>query len=128
MPIIDKYKEAFLEEARERLVELEAALLALNQTPEDQELVGSAFRALHTIKGSGAMFGFDEVAAFTHHIETAFDAVRNGRLAASTDLVNLGLAALDHIKAMLDWAEGQGDDTKPTADPAVAAEILAELR
>jgi two-component system chemotaxis sensor kinase CheA len=123
MPIVDKYKQAFLEEARERLVELEAALLALNQTPEDPELVGSAFRALHTIKGSGAMFGFDDVAAFTHHIETAFDAVRNGHLAVSPHLVNLGLAALDHIKAMLDQASGQG-----TADPASAAQILATLR
>jgi two-component system, chemotaxis family, sensor kinase CheA len=123
MPIVDKYKQAFLEEARERLVELEAALLALNQTPEDPELVGSAFRALHTIKGSGAMFGFDDVAAFTHHIETAFDAVRNGHLAVSPHLVNLGLSALDHIKAMLDQASGQG-----TADPAIATQILATLR
>ncbi len=123
MSTIDKYKQAFLEEARERLVELEGALLALSQTPDDPELVGSAFRALHTIKGSGAMFGFDDVAAFTHHIETAFDAVRNGRLKASSDLINLTLAALDYIKAMLDQAAGQGN-----ADSCVATEILARLR
>jgi len=123
MSTIDKYKQAFQEEARERLVELEAALLALSQTPADPELVGSAFRALHTIKGSGSMFGFDDVAAFTHHIETAFDAVRNGRLTATPDLINLALAALDHIKAMLDQANGQG-----TADPSVSAQILAKLQ
>ena len=48
---------------------LESALLELNEHPEDSELVGKAFRALHTIKGSGAMFGFDELAAFTHNLE-----------------------------------------------------------
>ena len=53
----DKFRQAFLEEAREILLELESSLLALNDNRGDNELVGRAFRALHTIKGSGAMFG-----------------------------------------------------------------------
>ena len=120
---IDKFKQTFLEEAREILVELESALLALNENRGDNELVGRAFRALHTIKGSGAMFGFDELAAFTHNLENAFDEVRNGRLQVSSELINLSLAALDHIKAMLDEAGGCGE-----ADSAVSAEILVKLR
>jgi two-component system chemotaxis sensor kinase CheA len=48
---IDKFKQAFQEEAREILVELESALLELNENKGDKELVGRAFRALHTIKG-----------------------------------------------------------------------------
>jgi two-component system chemotaxis sensor kinase CheA len=63
--IIDKRRHAFLEEAREVLVELESSLLELNERPSDGELVGRVFRSTHTIEGSGAMFGFDEVAAFT---------------------------------------------------------------
>jgi two-component system chemotaxis sensor kinase CheA len=121
--MIDKYKQAFQEEARESLVQLESVLLELSKTPRDGELVGQAFRALHTIKGSGMMFGFDEVAAFTHHIETAFDAVRSGRLNATADLINLALSAIDQIKAMLDQAAGRG-----TADAAVSEHILGKLR
>jgi two-component system chemotaxis sensor kinase CheA len=34
---------------------------------------------MHTVKGSGAMFGFDDIATFTHDVETAFDKVRGGR-------------------------------------------------
>jgi two-component system chemotaxis sensor kinase CheA len=41
------------------------------------------FRGLHTLKGSGAMFGFDALATFTHHCETAFDRVRKGEVAAT---------------------------------------------
>jgi len=52
-------------------------------SPEDPELVARAFRVMHTIKGSGAMFGFDEVAAFTHELETVFDRVRKGTLAVT---------------------------------------------
>ncbi|WP_315790769.1 Hpt domain-containing protein, partial [Bradyrhizobium sp. SZCCHNR3006] len=53
----------FRQEASELLEALEGTLLDLGQHPEDKELVDTAFRALHTIKGSGAMFGFDQVAA-----------------------------------------------------------------
>ncbi len=121
--MIDKFKQAFLEEAREILVELEAALLALNENPGDAELVGRAFRALHTIKGSGSMFGFDTLAAFTHNLETAFDAVRNGRLKVTPELINLSLAGLDQIKAMLGEASGG-----PPAQLLVSGEILAMLQ
>ncbi len=121
--MIDKFKQAFQEEAREILVELESSLLELNDNRGDGELVGRAFRALHTIKGSGAMFGFDDISRFTHHIENAFDQVRSGRLAASNDLIGLTLAGVDQIKAMLDEAAGQGN-----SDPAACAQILAKLR
>jgi two-component system chemotaxis sensor kinase CheA len=112
-----------MEEARELLTELEAALLELDQTRDDLEVVGRAFRALHTMKGSGAMFGFDDIAGFTHNLETAFERLRSGQLTATAELINLTLAACDQIRAMLDEAEGNG-----TADPAVSARIVAELR
>ena len=120
--MIDQYQQAFQEEAREILIELESSLLELNDSPGEPELVARVFRALHTIKGSGAMFGFDELASFTHHLENAFDQVRNNRLQASSELISLALSAADHIKAMLDEAAGHG-----CADPATAAGILAKL-
>ncbi len=119
----DKFKLAFLEEARDIVAELESCLLALNENRGDTDLVGRTFRALHTIKGSGAMFGFDELAAFTHNLENAFDEVRNGRLEVTAELINLSLAALDQIKAMLDGAAGSSQ-----ANSAAVAEILAKLR
>ena len=121
--MIDKYKQAFQEEAREIVLELESALLELNERREDSELVGRVFRALHTIKGSGAMFGFDALAAFTHHIENAFDQVRNGRIDASPDLVHLSLSAVDQIKAMLEESAGRGH-----ADSAISAQLLEKVR
>jgi two-component system chemotaxis sensor kinase CheA len=120
---VDNYKQAFLEEARDVVVELESALLELHENRDDKELVGRAFRALHTLKGSGAMFGFDELAGFSHNLENAFDQVRNGRLSATPDLIDLSLAALDQIKAMLDQADGRG-----TADAMVSTRLLGKLQ
>lgn len=76
--MIDQFKQSFLEEARELLIELESALLELDQKREDPEIVGRAFRALHTIKGSGSMFGFDDIARFAHSLETDFDPASQG--------------------------------------------------
>ncbi|MGA7522488.1 MAG: chemotaxis protein CheA [Acidobacteriaceae bacterium] len=117
------FRAAFREEAREILVDLEASLLELNERPGDSELVGRVFRALHTIKGSGAMFGFDDLAAFTHNLENAFDEVRKGRLAVTPELVDLALSALDQIRAMVEAQAGEA-----AADPALCAKILERVR
>src|SRR5579863_6885953 len=97
----EQFKQSFREEAREILAELESALLELNEGCGDTpEVVSRIFRGLHTIKGSGSMFGFERMAAFTHDLETAFDMVRSGRLEICPELIDLTLAALDQISAM----------------------------
>ena len=63
--------------------ELESSLLELEKSPEDLDLIGRIFRAMHTIKGSGAMFGFEAVAHFTHDIESVYDQIRNGKMKVS---------------------------------------------
>ena len=96
--------------------------MELNENPGNTELVGRVFRALHTIKGSGSMFGFDELAAFTHNLETAFDAVRNGRIQVNSTLIDLTLSALDQIRAMVE------EGAVTPVNPALCKEILDKAR
>ncbi len=91
----------FLQEADDLLEQIEESALGLEERPDDGEAVNRLFRAFHTIKGSGAMFGFDAVAGFTHHLETLLDRVRDGHLGWGRELTELTLAARDHIKALL---------------------------
>ncbi len=121
--MIDQHRQAFKEEAYELLAELESSLLELEERPDDQDLIGRVFRAMHTIKGSGSMFGFDDIASFTHEVETIFDMVRNGKLQVTGRLVNLTLAARDQIRAMLDAA-----DSGEATDMQASAEIIVGLR
>ena len=116
-------QDAFREEAYELLAELETALMELEESPQDADLIDRVFRAMHTIKGSGAMFGFDEIATFTHELETIFDLVREGRMAVTDKLVNLSLSARDQIKAMLDASTG-GDP----ADQQACRTIIDALK
>ena len=110
----------FRTEAAELLEQIEAGLLDLNVNLGDKDQVDTVFRSLHTLKGSGAMFGFDALAAFTHHCETAFDRVRKGEVPATHDLVGAVLEAKDHMRLLVDT---------PTGDHEAASEaLLASLR
>ncbi|MBB4052800.1 two-component system chemotaxis sensor kinase CheA [Devosia subaequoris] len=99
--------ETFRQEARELLDELEAGLLDLEQDPSNTDLVNSTFRALHTIKGSGAMFGFTAVAEFVHEFETAFDQVRKGQTQANAALIGVALDAKDHIHLLIETPDAR---------------------
>ncbi|WP_319759628.1 chemotaxis protein CheA [Maridesulfovibrio sp.] len=105
----DMTTQVFKEEAYELLGELETSLLELEDIPDDMDTINRVFRALHTIKGSGSMFGFEAIAEFTHEVETVFDKVRNGELAISKPLLTLSLSARDHIYSMLESPTGEGD-------------------
>ncbi len=111
--------DTFRQEARELLEQLEQGLLDLEQNPADIDLVNSVFRALHTIKGSGAMFGFTDVAAFVHEFETAFDRVRKGLSPVTPELVAIALDAKDHVHALIEDADSAVELGEP---------ILAALR
>ncbi|HEY4201652.1 MAG TPA: chemotaxis protein CheA [Devosiaceae bacterium] len=111
--------DTFRQEARELLEQLEQGLLDLEQRPGDSDLINSTFRALHTIKGSGAMFGFTAVASFVHEFETAFDRVRKGETAATPELVAIALDAKDHIHKLIE---------QPDVQIAGGEEILNALR
>lgn len=111
--------QAFREEASDLLAELETALLSLEEAPDDRDLLDTAFRALHTIKGSGAMFGFEAAASFTHHLENAFDMVRRGAIAPTSALIGVALAARDHIRTLIEAPE--------QADKALGERLLAQV-
>ncbi len=108
--MIDKFKDTFKEEAFELLNNLENSLLELEDNPENKEEVSAVFRTMHTIKGSAAMFGFQHISEFTHDIENILDLVREGKVAASQELIDLTLAARDHIRLLLNEPEPPADE------------------
>jgi two-component system chemotaxis sensor kinase CheA len=117
--------ETFLQEADELLAEIEQTALALSGGDSTGESVNQLFRAFHTIKGSGAMFGFTEVAAFTHHMETLLDGVRTGSIPASPELAELVLAASDRIKVLL--TDGPGSAARSDGAGARLVERMERL-
>ncbi len=114
--------DTFRVEAADVLNEVEQALLDLTQNPHDKDLVDAVFRGLHTLKGSGAMFGFDDLAGFTHHCESAFDQVRKGAVAATPELISIVLSAQDRMRALV---AGEVDEEKQNRILAQLGEAVA---
>jgi two-component system chemotaxis sensor kinase CheA len=110
----------FRTEAAELLEQIETGLLDLNHDLANKDQVDAVFRGLHTLKGSGAMFGFEALAAFTHHCESAFDQVRKGVVPATHDLVSAVLNATDHMRALIEVPAGDHD--------AASEHLLSALR
>src|ERR1035441_789144 len=122
--IMEQMRGTFRAEALDLLIELDSALLALEEAPSDSTLVHRVFRAIHTIKGSGATAGFAHLARFTHKVEEAFDLAREERLAVTGDLIDCGLKACDVIRLILGENEegesvpGEVEVTGPKAQTA----------
>ncbi len=114
--------QTFLLEANDLLDEIEAIALSAAERPLDAEAVNRLFRAFHTIKGSGSMFGFEGVAGFTHHFESALDRVRSGRVPLSPRFIELILTARDHIKLLLD-----GPAAGTPASAQASGDIIAAI-
>ncbi len=119
-----KARQIFIEEARvDLLPELENALLEINDHPDDPDLINRIFRSLHTLKGSGAMFGFDRLSELAHEVETVFDNVRNGCRRVDEELLKMTLAAKDQFQALINHPEEARDE--PIDDLLTAFRILA---
>jgi two-component system chemotaxis sensor kinase CheA len=116
-------REMFMSEAYDLLGELENALLALEESPNEKDVINRVFRALHTIKGSGGACGFDVIAHFAHEVETVYDAIRNDRMAVTREIITLTLAARDQIAALFDEFY-----KKKPADSEATAQVISRFR
>ncbi len=97
-----QFQEAFFEEAAEHLAIVEEGLLALEQHPQDLELLAKIFRSAHSIKGASGMFGFNAVTQFTHKMETLLDLLRTGEKAVSPPIADLLLKSTDCLKTLIE--------------------------
>ncbi len=114
-----EHAASYRQEALDLLSDIDVATLELEKDETNLDLVNRLFRAFHTIKGSGAMFGFDEVARFAHHVETTLDCVRSGRVRVTNELIDLILAARDAIGILLAKSEAGQDATSGDRDQIV---------
>ncbi|MCR4561101.1 MAG: chemotaxis protein CheA [Bacteroidales bacterium] len=115
---MDNFQKKFLEEASDLINQLEQALLTLEQDMQNPELVDSIFRIMHSLKGGGGMFGFDNISSYTHKLENMYDLVRQKKLKVSREMLDITFESADHITSMLN------DDGSKTAEIKRNEEIL----
>ncbi|WP_108650134.1 Hpt domain-containing protein [Dongshaea marina] len=105
--------EVFAEETEQMLCEMEAALLALEDSPQDSEQLNRAFRTMHTIKGAAGLFGFDPIVNFAHQLEGELSSLRDGEHLADPKLIALLLRCKDHASQLAAEILNHGEVSEP---------------
>lgn len=98
---LEQFHQTFFEESFEGLDSMESGLLNLQAGGMDDDTINTIFRAAHSIKGGSGTFGFNDVAKFTHVLETLLNEMRDGRRAVTPEGVNLLLESVDCLREML---------------------------
>jgi two-component system chemotaxis sensor kinase CheA len=119
---LERFLHLFLEEAGEHIATLEDGLLRMEQDPSSgRDLIDSVFRAAHSIKGASATLGLQEIARFTHALESLLDRMRTGVLHPTPGLTSLLLRGADGLRLLLGAA--QHGHTPPGSTAVVMAEL-----
>lgn len=127
MPIdLAQFQQVFFEESFEGLDIMESGLLNMDPGMVDAEEINTIFRAAHSIKGGSGTFGFSDIAAFTHVMETLLDEMRDGRRPVTTEAVDVLLRSVDVLKEML-TATSEGETSDESRVSAQQKELEAVL-
>jgi two-component system chemotaxis sensor kinase CheA len=116
-------KQTFFQECEEQLSELESGLQRIEDGDHDPETVNAVFRAVHSVKGGAAAFGFDDLVEFVHVFETTLDLLRSKTLSPTPAVTKILLRASDVLSDLV-RAVREGDSGE---SPEAAAAIRAEL-
>jgi len=113
---MDNFQKKFVEEATDLINTLERALLSLEKTPKDANLINEVFRVMHSLKGGGAMFGFEAISSFTHNLENIYDLIRNNQIQLNQDILSITFASVDLLRTLLDKSEQNINSVKKDVD------------
>lgn len=97
----EQFKETFRSEALDYLETIESSLLKLEKDKSERDAIDSVFRALHSLKGGAAMFGFSNVNDFAHQLESLYEIIREGSRSMDDPIISLTFRAVDILKGLL---------------------------
>jgi two-component system chemotaxis sensor kinase CheA len=120
---MSQFYQVFFDETAEHLAAMESLLLGLDLESPDVDDLNAIFRAAHSIKGGSGTFGFTDMTAVTHVLETLLDRLRKGELQVTDEMVDTFLQAGDVLKAQLEGHQSGGTDV----DQQTVDDVCAKL-
>ena len=122
MDDLQRFKETYITECFELLEDMEEKLLGLDQDNPDDEDLNAIFRCAHSIKGGSGAFGFNRITSFTHILEELLDAMREGELAPTREVIDALLASVDIVRQMVVAAQA-GTEAPDNIEDEVAKQL-----
>ena len=142
---MDEVIKEFLIESNEGLDRFDRDLIALEKDKTSRELLDSIFRAVHTIKGTGGVLGYEKLVSISHLGESVLSRMRDGVLLLAPEIATALLAMADSLRCILEQIgesgkEGDGDcsavlqqlsavlNNPPLVSPPARAEAISSAQ
>ena len=107
---VSQYLDVFINEAKENVQSLNTSLLGLENDFSNVAILNETFRVAHTLKGMAGTMGFNRMTALTHHMEDVLDALRNKKLKANSNVVDILFKCLDALECYVNEVIGTGQE------------------
>lgn len=119
MDDMDRYKQEFLQEAREYLDVMNQNFIRVENG--DLDALNEIFRVAHTIKGMAGFMGYKNLENLCHKLESVMGKIRDGEIPANEEIVDIMLKSVDKIEEILNKIE------KDNSDDVDISEILSNF-
>jgi two-component system chemotaxis sensor kinase CheA len=113
MASLDQLKQTFFDECSEALQQIEAGLTEMQDGSSTDDTINAIFRSVHSVKGGAGIFGFEGLVNFAHVFETVLDTMRNGKLVATHEIMDVLLQANDVLSDLIAMSRS-GDAIPPS--------------
>lgn len=110
----------FLVESYDNLEQLERDLMSLERNSGASEIINSAFRNIHTIKGTAGFLGFSKLEKVTHVAENLLGSIRSGKTELDSEISGGLFKMIDAVRSILSNIERQSNEGEENIDTLVA--------
>ena len=107
---VSQYLEIFIDETSEHIQSLSDNIMALENEPDNKDVVNEIFRAAHSLKGMAGTMGFKRMQRMTHDMENVFQEVRNDAIEVNSEMIDLLFQCLDAIEGYLEIIKETSDE------------------
>jgi chemosensory pili system protein ChpA (sensor histidine kinase/response regulator) len=105
----DELMETFLLEAEEHLQNLHTSLRVLYKNPNQRDLLQEVRRSSHSLKGTAAMVGLDNIMQLAHRMEDLLDLIYDGEMQLTQERTLLLMQATDALEDMSNGQSNAGE-------------------
>ncbi len=117
---VSQYLEIFIDETAEHIQSLSDNIMALENEPEDHDVINEIFRAAHSLKGMAGTMGFKRMQHLTHDMENVQE-VRNDKIKVNGDIIDILFQCLDAIEGYLNIIKETSDEGTNDNEGIIAA-------
>ncbi|MCG8569157.1 MAG: hybrid sensor histidine kinase/response regulator [Spirochaetes bacterium] len=94
----EDYIKEYLEELGDNIQTIDKGILNLKKNPDNEELLNSIARSLHTVKGTSGMLDFPNMEKLSHSMENVFKHLKEQSVPVSSQIIQLIFIGTDYLK------------------------------